>query len=228
VTLTVCHDLTPADWIAHSSLPWDRLVTFGPVGFDAYARLRFLPDPVRPGQNENEADRGWRGDPFPALLDVLAAHTAAPDDWWFCVWEGFLDTGGNPDDDGARYLDDEDAVATVGDPHARPGVAPQPVDPSPRLPPKVVVPHRAYWLFRGFPADLGAWDTAEGWPREHSLDCPEPAFLWPADRAWCVACDVDPHWAGIGGSAALVASLTDDPRLDVVPADPTEGPPAYG
>jgi hypothetical protein len=91
----------------------------------------------------------------------------------------------------------------------------------------VLVPHRAYWLFRGPLADVGRWRTAHGWPGEPRLDDAEPAFVWPADRAWCVARDVDPHWAGIGGSARLVSRLTAEPLLDVVTADPDESPPAY-
>jgi len=55
-----------------------------------------------------------------------------------------------------------------------------------------------------------------------------PAFVWPADQAWCVARDVDPHWAGIGGTAHLLSRLLTDPGLDVVPADPAEEQPAYG
>jgi hypothetical protein len=39
---------------------------------------------------------------------------------------------------------------------------------------------------------------------------------------------VDPHWAGIGGTRHLVSRLVTDPRLDVVPADPTQEQPAYG
>ena len=73
--------------------------------------------------------------------------------------------------------------------------------------PQVVVPHRAYWLFRGPLSEVGAGDTAAGWPDGTRLDAAEPAFVWPADRAWCVAKDVDPHWAGIGGPGALVAEL---------------------
>ncbi len=55
MTLTYCWDLSAADWIAHSDLRWSQLVGFGPASFEAYARLRFLPDPVRPGQSENDA-----------------------------------------------------------------------------------------------------------------------------------------------------------------------------
>jgi hypothetical protein len=47
---------------------------------------------------------------------------------------------------------------------------------------------------------------------------PDFAFIWPADHAWCVANDVDPHWAGIGADVSAVSELLADPRLDVVAA----------
>ena len=52
-------------------------------------------------------------------------------------------------------------------------------------------------------------------------------FIWPADHAWCVAHDVDPHYAGIGASSAAVADLLAQPDLDVVPADPRVEQPYY-
>lgn len=64
-------------------------------------------------------------------------------------------------------------------------------------------------------SDIGDWDV------------PYPAFVWPADRAWCVAADVDPHWAGIGADTAAIDRLVADPHLDVVPADPREDQPCY-
>lgn len=54
-------DLAKADWIT-SGLPAfvDEAVTrrllFGPDGFEAYARVLALPDPLYPGQSENDAD----------------------------------------------------------------------------------------------------------------------------------------------------------------------------
>jgi hypothetical protein len=84
----------------------------------------------------------------------------------------------------------------------------------------VHVPHRAYWLFQGPLADIGTWDGAG--PAQT-----QPAFVWPVDRAWCVAWDVDPHWLGIGGGTPLLSGLAGDPLLDVVPADPGAEQPAY-
>lgn len=48
-----------------------------------------------------------------------------------------------------------------------------------------------------------------------------------ADHAWRLAKDVDPHWAGIDGTRALITRLITDSRLDVVPADPTQDQPLY-
>ena len=85
MTLTFCTDLAAADWIVRSDLSWPQLVTVGPSGFDAYARLRFLPDPVRPDQSENDADAGWGTDQLPRLWELLAIHTTTPDRCYFCV-----------------------------------------------------------------------------------------------------------------------------------------------
>jgi hypothetical protein len=49
-----------------------------------------------------------------------------------------------------------------------------------------------------------------------------PSLWWPADRAWCVATDVDLHSTYVGGSAALVRDLTGDPRLEALPAQRTD------
>jgi hypothetical protein len=187
VTLTFCWDLSAADWIAHSDLPWSQLVGFGPARFDAYARLRFLPDPAHPDQSENDVEAEyWRTEQLPRLFEVLATHTATPEDCSFYIWEGY----GPATPYGPFNADD---AVYIRDPDARPAVAPEPAgSPSMTRLPKVVVPHRAYWLFRGPLAELRRWDTAQGWPGECRLDVPEPAFVWPRDHAWCVAKDVDP------------------------------------
>jgi hypothetical protein len=92
VSLAICSDLSPASWIVTSEVPWDRLVTFGPAGFAAYARVRFIPDPTHQGQQESEADldvspsetEQWR-----ALLQLLARETSDPSDCYFGLWEGW-------------------------------------------------------------------------------------------------------------------------------------------
>ncbi|GIM93750.1 hypothetical protein [Paractinoplanes toevensis] len=95
MTLTPCEDPLPADWISLSELPWHRLVTFGPEGYESYARLRLLPDPAHPGESENDVyAEDWRDGQLARLFGLLAAHTATPDDCYFCAWEGLAQ--GNP------------------------------------------------------------------------------------------------------------------------------------
>jgi hypothetical protein len=87
------------------------------------------------------------------------------------------------------------------------------------------MPARSYFLFRGSLSNAGDWGvTGCSWTGTKPY---EPAFIWPADRAWCVACDVDPHWAGIGADTAVITRLIADPRLDAVDADPSGEQPAY-
>lgn len=189
--LTYCPDTSAADWLVRSGTPAMRLITFGPATFEAFARLRFIPDPTAPGQEESDVEMP---DDHPSdiaqtrrALHLLAGFTSAPQDCYFCVWEGYSDI------------------------------------PLPPGAPLVEMPHRRYALLRGALHDIDAWeaDLGGGFP------IAPPAFVWPADRRWCFAADVDPHWAGIGAERAAVDALVADPQLDVVPAQPADDQPLY-
>ena len=238
MALTPSSDLLAATWIASSAQSWQHLVGFGPSGFGAYARLRFLPDPVYEGQSESDNDIA---DDAPsetaqlrAALEVLAGHTRTPKDCYFCLWDGWGWTVGGGD--GAWALSLQQAGATGSEPMLTsappPGAVPALRDrsndpPSAPLAPKVAIPNSDYFLFRGSVSDLGDWGAPQQGPGDSAIGMPDPAFIWPADHAWCVADDVDPHWAGIGASTAAIDQLLADPRLDVVRADPTEDQPNY-
>ena len=203
--LAVCSDVSPSDWIVASDVPWRRLVTIGPAGFPAYARVRFIPDPIRADQRESEGDF----DAFPkerdrwrALVRLLAAGGSDPDDCYFALWDGW-------------------GLSEAARRWPRFGV------PSEDQPPA-----RAFFLFHGSLAQAKVWP--EGTPTDVGLWGPPefagggpPAFIWPSDHAWCVAADIDQHWAGVGASVPLIERLIGDPRLDAVEADPTEEQPAY-
>lgn len=193
MSLTPCSDLSAAAWITASDLPWQQLVTFGPQEFPTYARLRFLPDPTSPGQEEPE-----RGVEHPAefellrsAVNVLGEHTHTPEDVYFCMWDGW------------------------GTPPALQGL------------PMVSVPERSYFLIRGALVDLGDWQTSERMPTGPGFDPPPPAFIWPADHAWCLAYDVDSHYAGIGATPDAITQLVAHPALDAVLAAPDEQHPYY-
>ncbi len=118
--LAVCSDPAPARWIVDSTTPFDQLIMFGPDVFEAFARLRFIPDPTGPGQDEADAEVG-EGHLHELHQVQLALHqlerfTSTPHDCFFCVWEGYSDV----------RLPAEVTAASM-----------------------VVLPHRRYALFRG-------------------------------------------------------------------------------
>ncbi|MFJ6418774.1 hypothetical protein [Paeniglutamicibacter sp. NPDC091659] len=223
MALIPCSDISPADWIATSTRPWEALASFGPHGFPEHARLRFLPDPAYPGQSEGDAetaeDAPTETDLLRTALTTLASHTATPDECYFALWEGWGSElfGG----DGAWFVDGETHAVTKG-PQSAPAF---PI--SVMNHPKVEIPNRSYYLFRGSIQDFGNWGAAELWPGQPRFSMPNPAFIWPADHAWCIANDVDPHWAGIAARAKAIEQLLTTPSLDLVRTDPGEEHPYY-
>jgi hypothetical protein len=113
-------DTAAAAWIVNSQTPWNQLITFGPLSFEAYARLRYIPDPTAPDQAETDANISanhplWAAQARGAL-SVLADFTDTPDDCYFCIWLGIAG----------------DTLSTT-EQHG----------------PLVAVPHREYVLFSG-------------------------------------------------------------------------------
>lgn len=75
-------------------------------------------------------------------------------------------------------------------------------------------PVRRYRLFRGPVDDVGRWgavDPASGTSTDRGL--PPAHLLWPADRAWFVASDVDDDDTCVSGPGSLVRALRADPVL---------------
>ena len=81
----------PATWI--SRLTFQEATTFGPPVFESHVRLRFIPDPIRPGQSENEIEvpEGHPSDLDQArrAISHLTAHTTTPDRCYLCIWDGY-------------------------------------------------------------------------------------------------------------------------------------------
>ncbi|MDJ0313453.1 hypothetical protein [Arthrobacter sp. H35-D1] len=192
MTLTPAPDARAARWITAVEVPWQQLVGFGPSGFQAYARLRFIPDPVHAGQSESDAPAVPAALPeteqLQAAVSALLRCTTTADELFFCFWDGwgFELTGAGVD-----------------------------------------VPNRSYFLFEGSVAPSGAWDLAPANRAPGQQWNPDPSFIWPADHTWCIANDVDPHWAGIGASPEAIQRLLADERLDVIPTDPAAAQPHY-
>ncbi len=176
-----------ATWIREPGMSLD----FGPSGFEAYARLRILPDPTAPGQQTGDLE--WPDeypDRLPLLVDAvsaLAPHTSTPDDAYYIVWNSGV------------------SKTFPGIAH-RVGIKDR--DPS--------------CLAEGPLSDLATWHRTL---RLNAYD--SPSFIWPRDRAWCIAWDVDPHFAGVGGTTAAIDALLALPRLHAVPHDPATQAPYY-
>ena len=93
MSLIVCTDISASDWLVGQDLPWYELAVKGPVGFPAYARLRFIPDPEFEGQKTNDVDFPDDGitesEQLAVVLEILSRYTATPDDCYFCLWDGW-------------------------------------------------------------------------------------------------------------------------------------------
>ncbi|MGW4111058.1 hypothetical protein ACWEFJ_09285 [Actinosynnema sp. NPDC004786] len=88
---------------------------------------------------------------------------------------------------------------------------------TPRRGPRVRLPGRDHLLFTG-PLAAAA---GPGWWLPHDGGAHQtPNLFWPADRAWCVASEIDLHCTFVGGSAALVEEVLAAPGLEAWPVRP--------
>jgi hypothetical protein len=76
--------------------------------------------------------------------------------------------------------------------------------------PEVLLPERSYLLLEG-PLDAAGELAMTAYDQS-------PSLLWPDDRTWLVATDVDLDSTYLGGSAALVRELLGAGHLEAVPA----------
>ena len=77
--------------------------------------------------------------------------------------------------------------------------------------PRVPIPNRAMLLFAG-PVDVLRDAPALAWRGSADGSYQEPHLVWPADRAWCLACEVDEEieftvGCSVAASRALEAAL---------------------
>ena len=226
-----------ADWIAASLAPFDdRLVaSVIPPVFEAYARLLhpahyilakgmrtvrwreiaqwsgipLHPDsqfhsialpPVKPAGpapwNSAGPERGSLDTAdAEALIEPLAAHTSTPSNCLFCIWDGW----------------GWDTAMSAALPGEVPMPIPDPVPPEVRAGPRVRLQGRDYLLYTG---PIEAALAFAGSPGQ------TPSLWWPADRAWCVASEVNLCWSYVGGPLQLIEELLADPAVEAVPAVP--------
>ena len=171
-----------------------------------------------PDSKWRDLSEPWTGsldpEPLAALCDVLARHTATPAACWFGIWDG---NGWLHPDSGIVMTFTSDAAAEDRDGIARPlltepgsHVTGLTWDAPAQAVPLFELPWREYRLLSGpLDAALEVGSVLNG------VFFPEsPNLIWPDDRAWCVATEVDLASTYIAGPQALADDLLADPRLD--------------
>jgi hypothetical protein len=242
-------DVHQASWIAPRLTPWNEhtVTMVAPAGFEAYARVLH---PVETPDSGDRLVRwadvaAWSGMPLrrdaqfhsialppaappagplpynsqgpqvgslygpdtEALAAIAAGWTATPQDCWFCVWDGF----------GWGSAATVAALTETGQPpeiieEPRPDPVPGPV----RQGPRVHLPHRDYFLYQGPAQAVLALASLDGTGGQ----CPN--LWWPADRAWCVASEIDLQWTYVGGPSGLIDAILADHRIEALPAAPDD------
>jgi hypothetical protein len=226
--LTLVDDVSPADWIVPSlTMPFGPWVgSFLPGGYRAYVRILHAAQDLTGTEGavrwsrvaedmgtalhplsdfwevagrvsaSEEHTGGWDGgNPDVGIMDaaiyaalpaLLRPHTTTPELCWVAIWAGW--GGWRP---------------PVRDPDNLP---------------MVKLPGREYYLYRGSLDDLARhrydqWQdettTMPDWPSFQS-----PNMIWPQDRAWFVATEVDFDSTLVGGPADLVRAIIDHPELE--------------
>jgi hypothetical protein len=242
-------DVHQADWIASRLAPWEDGYTITivvPSGFEAYARV------LHPVETPDNGDRlvrwadvaAWSGMPlrndaqFHSIAlpptdpggpppygsqgpqegslyrpdaEVLAAigrdWTATPEDCWFCVWDGY---GWDSASTFAVLTETGRAREVIEEP------GPDPVPGPVREGPRVHLPNRDYFLYTGPAEAVVALASLEGtWGQI-------PNIWWPADRAWCVASELDLQWTYVGGPRGMIEAILADDRIEALPTAPND------
>jgi len=211
-------DVSAGAWIAAATADrsWPTVGSFLPAVFDAYARVlhpayRYEDDDdVEVTWAEVAAANGTTAHPHMQWPGIAGGWEYVHEDSQPPVWDRAPDEGHLPSVPATRMA----AVLRrhTGTPDdcwfgVRVGGGVVAADA-----PGLMLPNREHWLIRG-PVELAAANLADE-PSEQSAH-----LWWPADRAWCVATDVDLVSTYVGGSAACVADLLATPGLEVAPVD---------
>jgi hypothetical protein len=162
--------------------------------------------------------------PLRALCDVLAAHTSTPGECFFGLWAGWAQLHGSPARARLTLTDTTPSTTTSTTTGTTTEVAsggwqevPSVLAPAEIAAPRLRLPGRDHLVLAGpldAVEDLARYDGPDVWWTQ------SPSLVWPADRAWCVATDVDLDSTLVGGSAAAVLAVLASPALEAFRTDP--------
>lgn len=218
--------------VLHPLAQWSRIVRT-PAGEDW--RHRHAPD-------GREFSAPIEGDLPPAILahvaEHLVAHTTTPGEGVAGVWEGWGGLLGGYGSSGFVTLTATDDAASahaamlaesIHDPFNNPyqkavwhdGILSREISEGARL----ELPMRDHVLFAAPPQAFADpdWVAFAPWrdPRHEQFGTPpsaqHPSLIWPADRAWILVSEIDFDSTVVAGSAALIAALCADERIEALP-----------
>lgn len=146
-----------------------------------------------------------------ALVSLLRPFSHATEDAWFMLWDGYGDLGRS---------------AIDGLPRGTIHRVPEPPD----APAELVGGTRAYRHYLVF---RGPLDALSGWFEWRTEG---PNYLWPDDRAWVIATEIDGFSTYVGSSKECADHVLASPLLEAFPCeltdrfdglgDPINGPPS--
>jgi len=144
------------------------------------------------------------------LTKVLARHTSNPGDCWFGLWAGYGWIHGSPS---VAFTYPDDSQRQPEESPVPPAFPAEVTDPT-RL---LHLPARDYLLGRGpIQAASGiGHQLTPNWFIPQS-----PNLLWPQDRAWCIATEIDFDSTLVAGNHQLITELVDHPHLEVWQVQP--------
>jgi hypothetical protein len=215
-------DVSAGRWIAERTddTAWAAVVSFLPRGFPAYCRVLHPAwryhgdDDVEVRWAEVAAHNGTVAHPHMTWVGITGDWDYRDEDSQPPVWDRAPDEGHLPTTVATRLTAVLRRHTTTPDDcwfgvwHGH--------DSSLELPaPTLELPSREHWLLRG-PIELAEQNMADE-PSEQSVN-----LWWPADRAWCVATELDSMSTYVGGSTACIAELLQTPDLEVLPAAPDD------
>jgi hypothetical protein len=139
------------------------------------------------------------------LVGLLAHHTSPDDECTFAVWEGYswmIGAGSKiwanpelrlqlPEDPGYPVIKRQKGLDMSGAHFS--------------------LPDRDYVLWTG---ELYSALKIGDWPRDDWFEPQSPNLMWPTDRSWCVATEIDFDSTLVGGSRDLIEEIVASAQIE--------------
>jgi hypothetical protein len=216
--IRICH---PAEDANGERVAWSRVAEL--TGRQPHPLMQWhavvgSPDPLNMRGSLWPGGDPERGNLAPEVLgllcSLLASHTDTPQQCFFCLWEGYGWVQGGSAVATASAVRADESAAHGTSPTPPPAFSPQELGR-----PRLHLPGRDYLLLAGplqAALQIGHRPTADSFLPQ------SPNLFWPADRAWCVASEIDFDSTLIGGTLALTQAFLSAPAFDSWPVQPDD------